>query len=49
MWKAIGLRDIRKGKERRGGQEGVKVKLPLRDRTLEEQGDPAINLRRDHY
>ena len=38
-----------KEKKGEGGLEGVKVKLPLRNRTLGKQGDPAVNLRRDHY
>ena len=48
MWKAIGLRGLKKGKERKGGLECVKVKLPWRNRTLGEQGVSAVNLRRDH-
>ena len=43
---------IERYKERKGGKgglEGMKVKLLLRDRTLGEEGDPAVNLCRDQY
>ena len=44
---------IERYKERRGeenGLEGVKAMLPLKvTSTLGEQGDPAVNLRREHY